>query len=177
MAEECTFYYYDHGYCCGKMRANGKEYEVNDDQVHKYCWGYHYDDCPVYRGRAESLKEAEASSSSSSSSSSSDGCYLTSACVVSRNLPDDCEELRTLRLFRDRYMLPSPEMKKDVEEYYRVAPGIVTAIDRSEDPAAVWQKIYDELIVPCVRLIKGGDYEQTYRKYKDYTVMLKKKFC
>lgn len=40
-------------------------------------------------------------SKSSSSNNNSSGCYLTSACVNAKGLPDDCEELTVLRNFRD----------------------------------------------------------------------------
>ena len=50
-ADECRFYYYDRGYCCMylKMKNNSSNYEVDDDWVKRYCWGYHCDECPYFQ--------------------------------------------------------------------------------------------------------------------------------
>ena len=36
------------------------------------------------------------------------GCYLTTACVAARGLPDTCAELQTLRAFRDGILTRRP---------------------------------------------------------------------
>ena len=49
------------------------------------------------------------------SSSGTDGCYLTSACVMAKGLPDHCEELETLRVFRDEYLAGQPGGRAEIE--------------------------------------------------------------
>ena len=44
----------------------------------------------------------------------SGGCYLTTACVVAKNLPDDCEELTALRNFRDTYLRNHENGEEDI---------------------------------------------------------------
>lgn len=163
MAEECRFYYYESGdYCCLKKKARDDDnYTVDDDWVHKYCWGYNYDDCPVYKNDA---------------SSSSSACYLTSACVISKGLPDNCEELETLRNFRDTYMKYDKSMCCDIKHYYDVAPSIVENINKKQSAKAIWEQVYDNMILPCVELIKKGKLADAYRLYKEYSITLEEEY-
>lgn len=97
------------------------------------------------------------------------GCYLTSACTRSRGLPDDCYELQRLRWFRDNFLANQPGGEADIQEYYRIAPQIVAAIDRAEQPDKRWNAIYEELIAPCVRLIDTHQLTACFDLYKQYT--------
>ena len=94
------------------------------------------------------------------------GCYLTTACVEQRGLPDDCDELTTLRLFRDGYMKAQPGGKEDILEYYEKAPKIVEIISRQNNKNEVYDYIYNDVIVPCVKYIKNGENEAAYEKYR-----------
>ena len=114
--------------------------------------------------------------SGGSSGSGSAGCFLTSACVKAKGLPDDCEELTTLRNFRDTYMRNQPGGEADIKEYYRIAPGIVSAINQRLDADNIWKRIYEELIVKCVEMIKAGEYASTYELYKGYTIRLQEMY-
>ena len=58
----------------------------------------------------------------------------------------------------------------------RIAPGIVSAIEQREDAAQVWGRIYRELILRCVGMIKAGDFDGSYRLYKEYTLGLQGEF-
>lgn len=157
MAEECRYYYYDCGYCCAVKREKEGNSSIDSDTVHRYCWGYHYEECPRYK-----------------SASSSGGCFLTSACVEAKGLSDDCYELTVLRSFRDEWLRNTEEGKVAVAEYYCVAPIIVEQIQRREDSVTIFHKIYDELVVPCVSLIEAGKNQETYELYRGYTLRLKR---
>ena len=149
----CSYYTFRQGdYYCAK-----KQGYVNSDVYYKYCRNYDYDDCPIYKG-------------------DSTGCYLTSACVEARGLADDCRELTVLRRFRDGWLSRQEGGAADIQEYYRTAPAIVAAIHRREDAPAIWERLYQELVAPCVRLIDGGDLEGAYRTYKAYTLHLKEAY-
>lgn len=136
-----------------------KDDYVSSETSRNYC---------RYDGKGCPIKE---------SNSSSGGCYLTTACVQYKGLSDDCDELETLRSFRDGYMHESAEGIRDVHEYYRTAPCIVAAIDSSGDACQVYEKLYSEVIVPCVRLIKADRYDEAYKKYKHMVKTLEEKFC
>lgn len=112
-----------------------------------------------------------------SSGSSSSGCYLTTACVVSRGLPDDCVELQTLRAFRDNYLAILPNGRTEIDQYYQMAPSVVEAIDKKENCEEIWNQVYTELVAPCVQMIHAQDNEKAHKHYKAYSMELQKKYC
>lgn len=160
MAEECRYYYYDSGYSCALKREKEGFSSIDSDTVHRYCWGYHYEDCPRYKG-----------------AESSGGCYLTSACVEAKGMADDCKQLQTLRNFRDLYLRATVGGEKEIAEYYLIAPQIVEKIKSHNDNNAIFKRIYEELIEPCVSFIEQGNYEKAHELYKKYTLLLKQKFA
>lgn len=157
MAEECSYYYYDHGYSCALKREKEGNSSIDSDVVHRYCWGYHYRECPRFVA----------------ANGTSEGCFLTSACTEARGLPDDCEELTTLRAFRDGYMKSLPRGHLDICEYYHVAPIIVEKIQSLPNAREIWDQIYNELVSPCVNLIQKGKQEDAYLKYRNYVSKLR----
>lgn len=147
----CSYYTFRQGdYYCAK-----KQDYVNSDVYYKYCRNYDYSACPIYKG------------------DSSSGCYLTSACVEAQGLADDCRELTVLRTFRDGWLRCREGGEADIAEYYRTAPAIVAAIRKRPNAGEVFDRIYRELVEPCVRLIDGGDREGAWRVYKAYTLNLR----
>lgn len=102
-----------------------------------------------------------------------EGCYLTTACVKARNLPDDCTELQTLRSFRDNYLAAKEQGPAEIEDYYRTAPQIVASINARDDAGSIWNTLYHEMILPCVDLISRGENEQAYLCYKTHCQELK----
>lgn len=155
MAEECKYYYYDSGYSCALKHAKESDSSVDSDTVYRYCWGYQYEHCPLYKAEH----------------ASSGGCYLTSACVEAKGLPDDCHELTTLRAFRDSYMCNLPSGKTDICEYYHTAPKIVAKIKELPNALETFDAIYNELVLPCVKMIEMGKLYEAYSMYKNYTRM------
>ena len=117
------------------------------------------------------------SKKSSSGSSNSSGCYLTTACVVSRGLPDDCIELQTLRSFRDSYLASLPNGHAEIDQYYQIAPAIVANIDKQSNREEIWNQVYAELIEPCVRMIHANENESAHQLYKVYSLELSKQYC
>ena len=140
----CPYYWYNHHYAC---RKSGKD--VNEDIYDKYCKNYDYDDCPIYKGE-----------------SSSGGCFLTSACVEARGLPNDCHELTVLRAFRDNYLKAQPGGLMEVAEYYAVAPKVVAAMEASPERKDLFDGLYRRLVEPCVRMIEEGRNEEAHVLYR-----------
>lgn len=210
MAEECKYYYYDGGYCCALKKEKEGYSSIDSDTAHRYCWGYHYDECPRYKNRDSSSKECryyyydsgyscslkrekEGNSSIDSDTvhrycwgydyegcpryknrdSSSGSCFLTSACVEAKGLPDDCRELTVLRGFRDSYLAGIEGGKAEICEYYHIAPAIVSNIKARPDSLKIFERIYNELVMPCVEFINEGKNEEAHKLYRSYTLLLK----
>ena len=112
------------------------------------------------------------SKSGSGSSSGSEGCYLTSACVAARGLPDHCEELQTLRSFRDNYLTQQPGGRAEIVQYYATAPKIVEAINQLPDALEIWNRIFEELVKPCVQMIHANQNAKAHQLYKSYALQL-----
>lgn len=163
MSDECEYYYYQSSYCCEAKREQEGRSSIDSDRVHKYCWGYgSWEDCKYWK------KEEEKRNSSS--------CFLTSACVKTRGMADDCYELTVLRHFRDNYMASLPTGKMDILEYYATAPLIVAAINKEPNATDIFNQMYIDLVVPCVELIESGQLFEAYTCYKEYTKMLQVRY-
>ena len=105
--------------------------------------------------------------------SSGSGCYLTTACMLhmQENFDDNCNELMTLRWFRDNFV-----SKEDIMHYYAVAPIVVEKIDASSDSKKIYTWIYENVIDKCVDAIKRCDYELAYNRYKNSVLALEEQF-
>ncbi|MEK8025008.1 CFI-box-CTERM domain-containing protein [Pseudaquabacterium rugosum] len=117
-------------------------------------------------GGAADLGQYGSESGGGSSSSGESSCFLTTAAVHCLGLPDNCDELQTLRAFRDRVMCATPEGAADVATYYATAPGVVRAVDARQDAALVWRRMWAAYIVPAVAAIRAGDDAGAYRIYR-----------
>jgi hypothetical protein len=102
-------------------------------------------------------------------------CFITTACIQAKGLPDDCEELTVLRAFRDGYLLKKANGRQLVELYYRHAPRIVKAIAEQENTASIYDQLY-EVIRACVEAIKRGDNEFAYTTYCRMVTSLKEQY-
>lgn len=151
----CAYYTFrNNDYYCLK-----KGDYVNSDVYQRYCKNYSYDECPIYKDNPNS-----------------GGCYLTSACVEVRGLPDDCEALTVLRDFRDHWLKQQPGGAEEIAEYYATAPQIVTEINKRADAREIWNALYDALVVPCVQMIQAGAMEQARKLYREMSLSLKERY-
>jgi hypothetical protein len=101
------------------------------------------------------------------------GCFLSSACIAARGLPDDCEELRRLRWFRDAHLKGTSGGIELINEYYRIAPGICRAIAQRSDSKAIYNHLYDELVQRTLLLIRELKFEVACHHYLRVTCELK----
>lgn len=102
-------------------------------------------------------------------------CYLTTACVRSKNLPDNCLELKTLRDFRDNILMTNSEGRKAVKEYYKMAPEIVQAIESQENAQKIWNSVYNDIKI-AVSLVRSGNPSGAFKHYQEMTLNLKENF-
>ncbi|HEY6349265.1 MAG TPA: CFI-box-CTERM domain-containing protein [Candidatus Angelobacter sp.] len=102
-------------------------------------------------------------------------CVITTACVESRGLPDDCEELTVLRQFRDQYISRQEDGEAMVGLYYQVAPEIVAAIQACPDAAERFDRLFG-VIQLCVAMVKDGRLEDALAIYQSMVVKLKQQY-
>jgi hypothetical protein len=102
-------------------------------------------------------------------------CYITTACVVARNLPDDCYELTTLRAFRDGYMRNIRNGSKLIEDYYITAPQILARIYERPYAKEVLVKLFAR-IKQSVAFIEKGQNEAALQNYYDMVNGLKQDY-
>jgi len=69
-----------------------------------------------------------------------------------------------------------PDGKKEVEEYYVIAPVVVSAIDSRLDSQAIYKEIYFKWIKPEALSIQRNNYNETYKIYCGMVNELNKKY-
>lgn len=144
-----------------KAKGYGGNFEESDEDA----------DDTLYRADEN---DPDYSPGESVDSGSDSGCYLTTACINSRGLADNCLELQVLRKFRDKILVPSSAGKKLVREYYSIAPEIVQAVNEQgiEQAEIVWKNVYGD-IRKAISLISKRDFDGAVRHYKEMTLKLK----
>jgi len=98
-------------------------------------------------------------------------CFITSAACEAMGLPDDCDELQTLRRYRDQFMMTNESGRREVEQYYRIAPEYLARIYACDDAIGVLRDIYYSSILPAVAAIHAC---QTDRAHDIYVSMVRK---
>lgn len=94
-------------------------------------------------------------------------CFITTAICGLDGKPDDCDELQTLRHFRDTVMANDAELCKLIPTYYEIAPGIVQAIDARPDSADIWRQLRDVYLRDAVAAVKQGENEKAIAIYRE----------
>jgi hypothetical protein len=105
-----------------------------------------------------------------------DDCFLTTACVNHMNKHDDCFELTELRKFRDGYLKKSESGLALIKDYYAIAPSIVANINAHDDRNAIYDGIYNEMIIKTIDEIQQKNFNKAIEIYQGYTLHLKKQF-
>ncbi|MBM6947703.1 CFI-box-CTERM domain-containing protein [Mordavella massiliensis] len=103
-------------------------------------------------------------------------CYITTAVCKSRGRGDDCRELCMLRQYRDDVLASTPEGRRLVEEYYDVAPTIVSRINRQKDADEIYEEIYRTYLSRCIDLIGQDQPDACQEVYTDMVEELKRKY-
>lgn len=104
------------------------------------------------------------------------GCFITTACVKSKGLEDNCYELTTIRSFRDNVMKKNEKLNELVTEYYQYAPMIVSAINALPDSMEIYNDIYDNMILPCISAIENKEDDKAISVYYNYYRKLFEKY-
>jgi tetratricopeptide (TPR) repeat protein len=84
------------------------------------------------------------------------------------------DELETLRKFRDNWVSKNENGPAEIGIYYEIAPQIVEKLDCLPNSKEIYEKIYQEVVLKCVRFIEEGKEEDAYLLYKNASFDLKK---
>lgn len=103
-------------------------------------------------------------------------CYISTACVVAKGLPDDCDELQTLRVFRDKMVKEDEAIAELVKEYYKNAPVIVEKINQENNSEEIYNFLYNNLVLACVTKLKENKIQDAVDIYTSIYQDLKKKY-
>ena len=90
-------------------------------------------------------------------------------------MPDDCFELKTLRKFRDEYLLRTDRGLALVDDYYRMAPAICEKISARADSAFIYDYLYSELVLGTINLIQRNDQDLACRHYQGVVLELQQR--
>ena len=110
-----------------------------------------------YKGRERESREAKKNG----------GCFITSAVCDSLGKPDDCDELMTMRRYRDELKAEDKDMTSLIEEYYRVAPLVVQRIDKSNEAKRIYNDLWKTSISKIYENIKQGNPQKAKLQYVD----------
>jgi hypothetical protein len=103
-------------------------------------------------------------------------CFITTATCEALGLDDDCEELATMRWFRDHVLATNDVGCRAIDEYYEIAPAIVAAIDQTQDSTTIYQDIYFLYLAPAVAAIHQGRHAEASDRYRQLVEMLQLRF-
>lgn len=105
-----------------------------------------------------------------------DYCFLTSACVFYKGLPDDCHELRTIRSLRENYMRGTELGDRLLEEYDVVGPAILSSLKTAENRGEILDHLYEHLVIPSVNKIENGKFQEAVEYYAGYVEEMKRRY-
>lgn len=94
------------------------------------------------------------------------GCLLSSACVAARGLPDDCDELTTLRKFRSNHLEGTPRGDMILKEYQIISGQILRWIEGRSDRKSLYDDLYRRLVRGTVELIRVEQIEAAINHYQ-----------
>lgn len=92
-------------------------------------------------------------------------CLLSSACVAARCLPDDCDELTTLRKFRRDHLEGTPRGEVILKEYYNIGGKILQWLNLSSERKVLFDDLYQRLVIGTVDLIRANKIESALDHY------------
>jgi hypothetical protein len=106
------------------------------------------------------------------------GCFITTSVCLTLGQKDDCEELTAFRLFRDGFMSETPQMRKEVDEYYEIAPKICEAIDRTGPDVAfdIYTGIWSSSLKPTYEALLAGEKKKAHDIYRNMVLELKENY-
>lgn len=103
-------------------------------------------------------------------------CYVTTAVCLSLGKGENCSEIRILKDYRDHFLSGEADGKQLIDEYYDIAPTIVNRINKEQDAAQTYEKIYRTYINPCIELIHQNRLPECKELYVEMMRTLQKQY-
>jgi len=94
-------------------------------------------------------------------------CFIATAACAAFGLDEDCDELNTLRRFRDEVLRRDPGWARKVEAYYDIAPEAVEMLQNAAGAETIMRRVYVACITPAVAAIRADDHELAKRIFLD----------
>jgi len=151
----CTFYDYKSGLFSGDYWCKKKDCRVDEDTYYKYCRGYNYDACPIF-------KERESSSP----------CFITTVTCQILGKNDNDPLLNRFRSFRDNVLQKDKKYGDTLKEYDVIGPQIADCLINDKDRAKLAKGIFETVLLPVDILIQQQKYEEAVEKYYIMTLSL-----
>lgn len=105
-----------------------------------------------------------------------DKCFITTACIRAKGLPDDCSELMAFRNLRDDYVKSLPNGESLISEYNTIAPALITAINDEANSREIYLQLYEDLVVRTSKLILSRRREEAFELCFNILTNLKKRY-
>lgn len=103
-----------------------------------------------------------------------EGCYLTTATVLYKNLQDDGPELTAMRTLRE-YFRGDVYYDNLIEEYYQLSPIIIQKINLLSNPEEEYEYIYQS-VLKVKLFVDSENWEQAHEEYLNTYFTLKDKY-
>jgi hypothetical protein len=108
---------------------------------------------------------------------SGEACLIATACLsIQADTQKSATELDVIRRYRETYIREQSFGLSLLDEYYRIAPVILSAIRKKSECNDILSRLYESHIGPAARLIQNNQYENALELYYDLINMLKKKY-
>lgn len=150
----CTYYSFKSNLFGGDYWCDKKNVRVDNDTYYKYCRGYSYGECPIYR------------------QSNSSGCFITTVVCDILGKKDDDKILNNLRSFRDNILQQDSEYYNILKDYDNIGPVLADAMENDKDKVKMATFLFNTVIMPINSLIENKQYEQACEKYYLMTLAL-----
>lgn len=151
----------------GYVKKDGNVYDTNNNHLGST------DRSGTHRGSNGNITGSRDSNGNHSDNSS---CYITTACVETKGLPDNCFELESLRNFREVFLLKSKDGLEAVKRYYKIAPEIVKNIYTDEHFKDVYNDLYQKLVLGSLQFIARGRNYEAFKNYEKITLDLEQRY-
>lgn len=100
-------------------------------------------------------------------------CFITTAVCEYFGKPDNCNELMSMRHFRDTWLRQQPDGEALINEYYNTAPLIVSLLKQSEKYSDYCERLMTQYISPCVKFISEHKYNECKALYTEMFYYMK----
>ena len=104
------------------------------------------------------------------------GCFITTATCLTLGKEDNCYELNAFRQFRDYWLLQQNDGQALIDEYYQLAPQIVTKINQETNYQEIYTELWQTYLLPCLKMLESKDFISCKQKYMDMVHNLQKKY-